>query len=304
LKQTEKNKTKQSALPSLTATSSSSRSTSSNSESSRSTSSSSSSQQSLTNENTATQSATSSTTPYQNPLSTYNSTPNNQNTTVAIAGTVINSLGNLMAENIEARRAEQLRKEAQNQRDYEKKFYENVEKEKLANWRLERNQKSAEALFEQAKNSFNNFSNKTIQSKVNLLITNNLICSYYSFYEKDLEKSFFPNLNKVFPNYEAWLQEAIEAKNGDAIVLQHGTIKSQKDIEALKLSALAGSNDAMIILGNYYNEKKDMMAKFGNEKRMIGNDNKLALYYYTTAANNGCPAGNYYLGMISVQYLE
>jgi TPR repeat protein len=89
-----------------------------------------------------------------------------------------------------------------------------------------------------------------------------------------------------------WLYDLCDSNNVDGLNLR-GNLISKESLETylpdLEKAVSLGSLDAMVILGMYYNE---------NEKLEGGNNEEKALFWFTKAANSGCPMAAYYLGMI------
>lgn len=122
---------------------------------------------------------------------------------------------------------------------------------------------------------------------------NSNYCSYEDFLKA------IP-INESVPNVELsqwiliahWEFELVKKNNLDAINLKaHILDKENRDslLPLLENAAALGSLDAMVILGMFYDQK---------ERDGGGMDELKALYWFTRAANAGCPMAAYYLGMI------
>lgn len=94
-----------------------------------------------------------------------------------------------------------------------------------------------------------------------------------------------------------WLEDALKNNNRDILnVMGAGYLNSadtqQKGIEMLEKAANLGSLDAMIQLGDYF-DRKPLFAG-----HTAGQNADKAFHWYSKAAENGCPKGMYYMGMI------
>lgn len=100
------------------------------------------------------------------------------------------------------------------------------------------------------------------------------------------------NLRSEWNWFVDWLYDLCDSNNVDGLNLR-GKFISKESLETylpdLEKAVSLGSLDAMVILGMYYNQ---------NEKLEGGNDEEKALFWFTKAANSGCPMAAYYLGMI------
>jgi len=98
------------------------------------------------------------------------------------------------------------------------------------------------------------------------------------------------------PNRNTWFMEAFKNNNPDALMeVAEGKKMDDDWIYYLQNAANVGSVDAMLRLADWYNRKKKVVSAWSYGG---GGDAKLALEWYTKAAEKGSPNAMYYLGMI------
>lgn len=115
--------------------------------------------------------------------------------------------------------------------------------------------------------------------------------------------------DEYVPQKYQWLTEAIKNNNANAILEEariiHDASRStngyncEKAIPYLEKAASLGSVDAMLILADWYDAKKE--ADYGDNKKYTnvgGEDAKKAFEFYNKAAENGSPNAMYKLGLI------
>jgi TPR repeat protein len=107
----------------------------------------------------------------------------------------------------------------------------------------------------------------------------------------------FCNIQDLLPQKKEWLNQAEANNNFYALCTKASYISRENEtnnIQLLEKAANLGSIDAMIILGDFY----DQIPNKKNNEIYGGKNAEKAFYWYSKAAENGCPKGMYYLGMI------
>ena len=132
-------------------------------------------------------------------------------------------------------------------------------------------------------------------------------CDYEDFLkalpQDSIPKDSMPQEFLLFTHwywFSLWESEMVKNNNIEALMIHGSTIIKQNleyTLPLLEKAIAMGSLDAMVILGMYYN-RKDYNKGDAIDAMDGGMDEAKAIYWFTKAANAGCPMAAYYLGMI------